>query len=400
MILMAQKLSDRLVKALPAPERGNRIVYDAEVKGFGARITAAGSIAFVLNYRRRSDGLERRYTIGSFPDWSVAAAREKAREFKRDIDGGGDPIGEHRAERAAPTVAGLSDRFLVEHVAKQRPHTQAEYRAIVRNDVLPALGRMKVSAVEFEHVERLHARITARAPILANRALAVVSKMFSLAIKWKLRVDNPAKGVERNREHQRRRYLKPDELARLTAALAADQNQDTADIFRLALLTGARRGELLAMRWDDLDLGGGTWSKPPSSTKQNKPHEVPLSAPARTLLATRLAKRDDASLWVFPRRDGKHRSDLKYVWKRVCSRAGIAGLRIHDLRHSFASGLVSGGASLPLVGSLLGHSTPGTTLRYAHLYRDVQREAVERLGAIISSEASAEVVPLKPRRRR
>jgi integrase len=396
---MAQRLTERAIRALQSPPKGNRIAYDSEVKGFGARITAAGAIAFILNYRRKADGQERRYTVGSFPDWSVAAAREQARALKRHIDGGGDPVGEHRAERAAPTVADLCDRFIEEHVAKQRPHTQAEYRAIVRNDILPALGKLKVSAVEFEHIERLHAKITTRAPVLANRALAIISKMFSLAIQWKLRIDNPAKGVRRNREHQRRRYLKPDELVRLTAALAADQNQDTADVFRLALLTGARRGELLTMRWDDIDLSAGTWSKSPSSTKQNEPHQVPLSAPARAVLAARCATRDDASPWVFPRRDGQHRTDLKYVWKRVCKAAKISGLRIHDLRHSYASHAASAGYSLPTIGALLGHSQPQTTARYAHLFDDPLRQATERVGAIITGKEPADVVPLKGARR-
>src|SRR5438876_5614924 len=142
---MAQRLSDRAVKALPAPVHGNKIAYDADVKGFGARITAAGAIAFVLNYRRRSDGLERRYTIGSFPDWSVTAAREKAKELKRHVDGGGDPVGEHMAERGAPTVAELCARFLEEHAVKQRPHTRTDYESVVRNDILPALGKLKVA---------------------------------------------------------------------------------------------------------------------------------------------------------------------------------------------------------------------------------------------------------------
>jgi hypothetical protein len=138
---VAEKIADRLVRALVPPPVGNRISYDTEVKGFGVRITAAGAIAFVLNYRRRSDALARRFTIGSYPAWSVAAARERAKELKRRIDAGGDPVGEHEAERAAPTVADLCERFLREHVAKQRPHTQADYTSMVRNDILPALGR-------------------------------------------------------------------------------------------------------------------------------------------------------------------------------------------------------------------------------------------------------------------
>jgi integrase len=382
---------------LQAPARGNVITYDTEIKGFGARITAAGAIAFVLNYRRKADGLERRYTIGSFPDWSVAAAREKAKELKRHVDGGGDPVGEHVADRAAPTVADLCVRFVEEHVAKQRPHTQADYRSIVENDILPLLGKMKVAAIEFEHVERLHARITKRAPVRANRVHAVMTTMFNLAVRWKMRTDNPAKGVSRNPEHGRRRYLKPDELVRLTAALADDPNQQAADVFRLLLLTGARKGEALSARWDQIDLATGVWTKPHTLTKQKREHAVPLSAPARALLG-RLHARGGGSPWVFPGRDGRGREDTKYSWARICKAAGITGLRVHDLRHSYASQVVSAGFSLPVVGALLGHTQPATTARYAHLLDDPLRQATEHVGAIISGKPSVELVPLKGRR--
>jgi integrase len=392
---MAQRLTDRLVKTLPAPARGNTIAYDTEVRGFGCRVTAAGATAFILNYRRRSDGRERRYTIGSFPAWSVTAAREEAKQLKRTVDAGGDPVGAQQESRAAPTVADLCARFIEEHVTKQARRTQGDYRSIIRNDVLPALGTMKVAAVEFEHVERLHTRISKRAPIRANRMLSMTAKMFALAVKWKLRTDNPCRGVTRNREHLRKRYLKPDELIRLTQALAEDPNQQAADILRLLLLTGARKGEMLGATWGQFDLAASTWTKPAAGTKQRREHAVPLSAPARQLLA-RLRERDKATPWVFPGRGGgQPREDLKYSWRRICKAAGITGLRIHDLRHSFASHLVSAGFSLPVIGALLGHSQPVTTHRYAHLLDDPLRAATERVGAIITGKPSAEVVPLK-----
>jgi integrase len=396
---MAIKLTDKVVRSLERPPTGNRITYDTEVKGFGARITAAGAIAFILNYRRRADGLERRYTIGSFPDWSVAAAREKAKELKRHVDSGGDPVGEHAAEREAPTVADLCERFLEEHVAKQRAHTQTDYRSMIRNDILPVLGGLKVAAVDFHHVERLHAKVTKRAPVRANRVLAAMSKMFSLAVWWKLRPDNPCKGVPRNREHLRRRYLSTDELARLTAALAKHPNQAAADAIRLLLLTGCRRGEALGATWDQFDLTAGTWSKPPSSTKQKEHHNVPLSAPARQLLDRIHKQAKGSSPYVFPTRNGRPRYDLKFDWERILNAAGIRELRLHDLRHSFASNLVGAGFSLPVIGALLGHSQPSTTARYAHLAHDPLREAAERIGAIVVGKPAAKVMPMKRRRR-
>jgi integrase len=396
--MMAERLTDRLVRSLERPPTGNKVHYDTEVRGFGARITAAGAIAFILNYRRRSDGLERRHTIGSYPDWSVAAAREKAKELKRHIDGGGDPVGEHVAERGAPTVAALCDRFLEEHVAKQRLHTRRDYHAMIRTDILPALGKLKVASVEFEHVERLHAKVTRRAPIRANRMLAMASKMFNLAVLWRMRPNNPCKGVARNKEHHRRRYLSTEELVRLTTALNEHPSQAVADAIRLLLLTGARRGEVLKATWDQFDLMAGIWSKPPPSTKQEEHHQVPLSAPARELLA-RLNKQAEGP-FLFPSRDSKQaRQNLTHGWRLICKAAGIDGLRIHDLRHSFASSLVGAGFGLPVIGALLGHSQPSTTARYAHLAHDPLREAVERHGAIIAGAPSAEIKPLRGRRR-
>jgi integrase len=396
---MAQRLTDKVVRGLPAPATGNRITYDNTIRGFGCRVTAAGARAFIVNYRRKADGVERRITIGSYPDWSVEGAREKAKELKRHVDEGRDPLGEHAAERAAPTVADLCDRFIAEHVVKLSAHTRANHGATIRNDILPALGRMKVSAVEYEHIDRLHRKVSERAPVLANRMVAILGKMFTLAVKWKLRTDNPCKGIERNQEHPRQRYLKPEELRRLTKALAEDRNQQAADVFRLLLLTGARRGEILSAEWDSIDLAAGTWAKQASTTKQKQHHQVPLSAPARQIL-TRLREKNPTSPWVFPGRNGPLKGDIKRHWKRICTAAGIRALRVHDLRHSYASQLASAGVGLHVIGQLLGHSQVSTTHRYAHLFDDPLRAATERVGAVIAGKARAKVLPLARRRRR
>jgi integrase len=388
---MALKLADKTVRTLAAPAVGNRITYDSVVAGFGVRITAGGAIAFVLNYRVKATGQERRYTIGSFPDWSVAAAREKAKELKRHVDNGGDPLGEIKASREAPTVADLCVRFEAEHVEKLRRRSQADYRNSIRNEIVPALGKLKVAAVDFEHVERLHRKITQRAPIRANRVIAVLSKMFALATKWRLRPDNPCKGIERNREQARKRYLTTDELARLTTALDVHPDQQAADIFRLLLFTGARRHEVLSAKWEQFDLKEGMWTKPATSTKQNAEHRIPLSAPARQLLAR--LHNDHDQLWLFPGRGGQQpRINIDRSWSLLCKAARITGLHIHDLRHSYASTLVGAGFSLPVIGALLGHSQPKTTARYAHLFDDPLRKATERAGAILAPKAKASSV--------
>jgi integrase len=403
-----KRLTDSVIRQLRPPATGNRIYYDGgndRVRGFGVRVTSDGYRAFVLNYMTRA-GRERRFTIGAYGDWTATDARVEAQRLRHFIDQGGDPLATIEAERMAPTMAVLCDRFEAEHVVRKRESTAADYRRMLANLIRPHFGRhVKVADVRFEDVDALHRKITkAGNPYAANRCVAMLSKMFSLAVRWHMRPDNPAKGIERNVEIQRRRYLSAAELVRLTKALAEHKDRQTANVIRILLLTGCRRGEALAMRWGDLDLTIGAWSKPASSTKQKEPHEVPLSGPARQLLRE-IADQYIGSLpeYVFPGNgDTGHVVEIKKAWRSICRIAGISGLRLHDLRHSFASQLASGGASLPLIGALLGHSQPSTTARYSHLFQDPQRAAVEKVGAIITAagKPAAEPTPLKRRGRR
>jgi integrase len=390
---MASKLTDAVIKALPAPAKGSRIFYDEAVKGFGIRVTANGARAFVLNYRTRL-GRERRYTIGTFPDWKTSPARTEAIDLKKRIDQGADPLGEIKAGRSAPTVADLCDRFIVEYLPRKRAATQKAYSQQIAADIRPVLGRLKVAEVSFADVDALHRSISKRGPYRANRGVAVLSRMFAMAIKWHMRTDNPCRGVERNPEHQRRRYLSADELTRLATALDG-ADQQVADIIRLLLLTGARRGETLQARWTDINLTTGTWSKPAGSTKQGTAHTVPLSEAARRLLLE-VQARAAGSEWVFPGADlSQPRRSIHSAWLRICKSASIDGAHVHDLRHTYASVLASAGLSLPVIGALLGHTTPTTTARYAHLFDDPLRAAAERAGAIITGKPAAKVVSLK-----
>jgi integrase len=401
-------LTDAIIKRLPLPERASRIHPDGDVPGFGVRVTAAGARSFVLRYRVRGSGRERTYTIGSTGDWQATAARRKAKELKRQVDDGGDPLGDIEAQRAAPTVAELVDRFLAEHVeARLRPESVRHYRVLIDKHIRPHFGAHTcVIDVAFKDIDALHRKVTrSGAAYAANRVIAICSKMFSLACRWGMRDDNPCRGVERNYEAKRKRYLTGDELARLTAALAEHLNKQAANIIRLLLLTGCRRMEAMAARWADIDLGAGIWTKPGSTTKQKTDHVAPLSAPARQLLSKIRAEqtaRDEP--WVFPSNAGKagHVVELARAWRVICKAAGITGLRIHDLRHSFASQLASGGASLPLIGALLGHSNPATTARYSHLFDDPMRKAVEKVGAVIAAagkDVEATNVEALPKRR-
>jgi integrase len=402
---MAQKrLDDTLVRNLPVPPKGNRIHYDAPNRrgndytpGFGVRITAAGARSFVLNFYNK-DGVERRKTIGPYSRWSLAAARDEAKKLKRAIDQGGDPVAEDRERRNAETVSDLCQRFLEEHVTKKRPSTQINYRSIVAV-IEEELGSRKVSSIEYADIDRLHRRISKdRGAYSGNRTVAVASKMFALAIRWKMRADNPCKGVERNPESNRERYLTADELARLTAALDEHPNQQAADAFKFLLLTGARSGEAFSAQWNQFDLVAGKWAKASAHTKQKRPHTTPLSPQAQELLQRIRARQDEAEQFVFPSGgESGHLTTLKKSWREVCKAARIANLRVHDLRHSYASFAINAGWSLPVIGALLGHTQPSTTQKYAHLVDDVLARATNTVGAVVSGKKSGSVVPLRRR---
>ena len=437
-----KRLADHLAKSLArqrlegtkekVPKTSSLTTYDSEVKGFGVRISAGrardraagrnGAAVFILNYRTRT-GRERRYTIGAFPDWKTNVARVEAKELKRKIDVGQDPMAEVDADRNAKTVADLCERFRDLHLIKVRPSTKRDYEAIIRRHILPEMKHLKVAEVTFSDVDALHRKITkGGATYIANRTVAVLSKMFSLALKWGWRDHaggNPARGIERNQEQKRQRYLTPQELVRLTSALNQHDDKQATDIIRLLLLTGARRNEVQSAKWADIDLAAGVWTKPGSTTKQKTTHRVPLSAPARQLLAALRAdaeKSKEMSEYVFPGRGGKgHRQELKKDWTQLCITAELVDVetktdskgreqvivtpnaRIHDLRHTYASVLASAGLSLPVIGALLGHSQPATTARYSHLMDDPLRQATERVGAIVmpSTDEGAEIIPIK-----
>jgi integrase len=366
------------------------------VRGLAIRVTAAGNKTFVFNYRRRADGVERRYTIGEVGDYSVSAARDEAEELKRDVARGGDPLGKFQAGREAPTLADLCQRFEEDYLDGVRAKTRVEYLRLIKSEIRDELGSKKVASITFSDVDKLHRKITRRgSPYVANRVVALLSKMFSLAIHLKWVQENPTRGVKRNQEEKRERFLSGDELMRLTAALAKHPNQQSANAVRLLLLTGARRGEVLSSTWDQFDIGEGRWTKPGASTKSKKVHVVPLSAPARQLIASmkvradmQADKQEAASPFLFPGRvKDRHQVEIKGQWAAIRKAASLSGVRLHDLRHTYASLLASSGFSLPMIGSLLGHTQAQTTHRYAHLFDSAQRKATERVGAQLVAAA-------------
>lgn len=437
------KITLQLVKSLTAPVKwpasGNVVTWDEEVTGFGVRVTAAGSIAYVLRYV--AGGREHRITIGKHPDLTASAAREKAIRMRGTIVDGANPLRVRTDARRAPTVSALCDDYLARYAEpKKRSKSVANDRWMIERYIRPHFGSMKVATAGERDVDDLHRSLKEK-PYLANRVLALLSKMFSLAVGWKWRPDNPAKGIERFQEHRRDRWLNTDEITRLALALDSYQSRRTANAIRLLLFTGARRNEVLAASWEQFDFDRGVWTKPSHHTKQKKTEHVPLSAPALSVLSRMKAEADELAAalsrnrkgdeaggaFLFPgNKDGAPLTDIKKAWLAICRAAGMAysapkldvkgkpvmkrngepvlvwkaTARIHDLRHTFASHLVSSGLSLPLVGRLLGHTQAATTQRYAHLADDPMREAADRFGTLVKSLTEGrpqvgKVVPMK-----
>jgi len=386
-------LTDSQVRDLPAPANGNRITYDATIKGFGVRVTAAGAKSFVLNYR--AGGRERRITIGSFPAWNVKAARDQAATLRRRIDLGEDPMAERDEARAAPLLSGLWEAFEADHLSRRRPSTQIEYRREAAQYILPRLGQRRVADIEREDIAALHREIAKKHPYQANRVLALLSVLFNLAIEREMRTDNPAARIPKAPEERRERFLNPPEIARLMEALAANPEKISAAAIKFLLLTGARRAEALGARGGEFDLDAGVWTKPSANTKQKRVHRVPISGAALDVLremkeeAARLQRSGIITPYVFPsvKRPAEPLQEVRRTWATACKAAALTGVRLHDLRHSFASALVSDGIGLPTIGAMLGHSQPRTTSRYAHLYETTYettlRDAAERVGALV-----------------
>lgn len=355
----------KLTSANIALARHGQILRDETVPGLHVKVGVKR--AYYLYYKTK-DRRERRPKLGTHPIMTLGQARTIARELLLKVAMGEDPSGEQRAKRDAPTVADLVERFAKAHLPRRKAGTAKEYRRVLDTKILPALGKRRVADIDHEDVEKLHARIGKSAPTEANRTLAVASKMFSLAEKWQLRPlgTNPCQHVERFPENQRKRYLSQEEAGRMARALAElrPARPLAVDFLMLLALTGARKGELAAARWehylgDRLEL--------PRELVKNEARTIFLPPPARAII--------DA----LPRTSGTilQIKDPRATWDTMREMTGLRDLRIHDLRHSYASVLLDQGYGLEQIGQLLGHSQTQTTKRYAHL---MDTKAIEASG--------------------
>lgn len=365
------RITDKLIRAMPTPGDGQKIERDNVVTGFGVRKTASGHTAFIFSYTSR--GRDRRMTIGQYPAWSVSAARQLAANLRLTVDAGNDPLEQRQVARAEYTLAQLWERYEATELPQKAESTQQDERSIWRRLILPKLGRRRLSHIRPSDIDALHFAISAKTPVQANRSIASLRRAFNRAVRWELVATNPVTGVKQNHETPRHRYLDDAERKRFIDALDARADNSSVLAIRFLLVTGARKGEVLKARWEQIDFISEAWIKPSSHTKQRRLHRVPLSAFAMDVLQR--AQVISNVEHVFPGPNGNALTDIKKVFQTICREAQIEGLRIHDLRHSFASALVSRGASLPIIGGLLGHTQVSTTARYSHLADEALRRA-------------------------
>ena len=374
-----------------APERGRRYLYDAEEAGLVLQITAAGRKTFQLY--KKHQGRPVRVTFGTWPEITVEQARKKARKAKTDLDAGTNPNDDLRQKRQEMTFADLFGQYMVRHAKVRKLTWQEDQNQFDR--YLGAFAKKKLSAITRKDVAALHARIGKTAPTAANRVLSLLSSVFGRAIEFDLWAGaNPCTGVRKFPEQSRDRFLSGDELRRFFEALEQEPNDTARDFFSVALLTGARRSNVLEMMWADIDLDAATWRI--GRTKNGTPQTVALVEPVVDLLRER--RRQATSVFVFPG-TGKtgHYMEPKRAWKTLLKRAGIEGARVHDLRRTLGSWQAMTGASLPVIGKSLNHKNQSITAIYARLDLDPVRSAMEKAAAamLATRDQVPKVIPFK-----
>jgi integrase len=418
-------LTSAVVKTANAPGT----VWDDKVRGLGLRTYPGGAKTFVFMYR--IDGRQRLIKVGRSPEWTLDAARARAKELRREADRGRDPAGEKRKRRNAPTIQNLVDRYIAEHLPTKGSRARKikleylkktiQYRENDEKRMLAEIAKRlgkhtKVADVHGGDIKEMHHGITeARGPVRANRILSVCSKMFALSLvpmarenkPWRDQAQgNPCKGIAKNYEEPKERFFSQRELAAIGDALneygaegrgpGIASAQSAADCVRLIMLTGCRPQEGMLAQWPELDKEPGYWIKPSAHVKAGKEHKLPLGPAAIELVERLRKKRKAEATWLFPgQKRGQPLAQLWHVWHWVRDRAGLgADARLYDLRHTFASVGAGGGLSLQIVGKLLGHTQVRTTQRYGHIGDDPLREAAEKIDAVIAGagKQSAEVV--------
>ena len=362
-------------KAKPSGNDQRAYYYDTTTRGLALAVSPAGKKVFVL-YRKVA-GRPERITIGPYPDLTIEKARKRADELNGSIALGGNPAVKRRTIQDEMTLKELFDAYLDRHAKAHKKSWSADESMFKTH--LANWSHRKISDIRKADVLTLHHRIGAGKSghaYAANRVVELLSSMFNKAIEWGWEGENPASRIRAFKERKRDRFLQPEEFPAFWKALIEELNTTARDYFIVSLLTGARRANVQAMRWSEINWPAETWTIP--ETKSGEPVTVALSPKAIEILE----RRKDASNggeWVFPGLGATgHLIEPKAAWQRICKRAGIEDLRIHDLRRTLGSWQAATGASLPVIGKSLGHKSLGATQVYARLNIDPVRIAVNK----------------------
>ena len=374
------KLTKRTVDALTVTDRDG-LYWDRDLAGFGVRVHVTGRKVYVV--QSRGPGGLKRISIACHGDISAAEARKQASVIIDRIKRGQDP-----KPPPTPTVSDLVERFMRVHVKVHcNASTVSQYRRVLDYHVLPTFGETALSEVGRRDISALHHRLR-HTPVAANRVVKILSTMFSLAEAWELMLpgNNPCRFLRLYPERPSERFLTPEEFRRVGQALSNAEADGSVWLpaiaaIRLLLLTGCRVSEILALRWDDVDFTSRELRLRDTKTG---PRMVPLTGPVATVLDS--IERVPGHPWVIVgQKPGVPLSNLKYYWYFIRVHAGTQDVRLHDLRHSYASRALALGESLPTIGKLLGHTKVATTARYAHLMRDAAKAAAARVGDSIGA---------------
>jgi integrase len=375
----------KLTKSNIEAVKSGSVVWDTEVTGFGVR-RQRGAPVYIL--KTRIGSRQRWFTIGKHGTWTVEMARKKARAYLGDIAQGKDPATLRDADAQMPTISKAAELYLTTEVEpKKRKSTAAQYRDILERVCLPIVGQIRVHEIKPSDIAGIHLKQQSK-PVTANRAIAVMSSLLGWCehAGFRNKDSNPVRGIRKYKEKPRQRFLSDRELGRLGLALARAERNKTETpwvlaTIRLLLFTGMRRSEVTTLLWPHVHLDKAMLMLPETKTGARA---VYLSAPAMAVLSMlpRVAKNPHV---IVGSKSGSHLVNIAKPWKRICKVARLRDVRIHDLRHSFASVGASGGVSLPIIGRLLGHSQMVTTERYSHLSADPVRAANEAMGSQIAA---------------
>jgi integrase/uncharacterized protein (DUF433 family) len=380
------KLTKRTIEALPV-KPGDYIQFDSELAGFGVRVMPSGKRFFLIQYRR--NGRSRRVMLGQFGPVTAEIARSQALRMLGQVKGAGaDPAADRDRERAAASVTELGKRFLKEHAAVRcKPRTLGEYTRCVDLFITPFFKSQKARSVTTADVAEFQTSL-AHIPYQANRAMGVLSKMMSLAETWGIRDrrSNPCEDVKRFPERKRERFLSADELKALGKALDDYERINTESFyavaaFRLLVLTGCRLSEIQTLQWKFVHLAEAELRLPDSKTGAKTVH---IGAAAVAALRA-IPKSGDNPYVIAGKLADAHLTDLQRPWRKVRTAAGLDDVRIHDLRHTFASGGLTVGEGLPMIGKLLGHTQVQTTARYAHLASKPVKDAATKIADTLAA---------------